>query len=452
MRRLRNIAIGVVGSIVVIAGLVGWLLYSWPYAGMLLETRLSGTSPPQTFEEVRQAYIRRDYRTAFWGFRRLADAGDYTAMAWLARSYEYGYGVETNVPMALKLRRTAADHGIAGAEGGMGWDYSGRYYQDASEARYWFERAAQQGFALAQFDLAEIYERGWATGIPLWRHPPLKGEALKWYLIFSASDSVNLTPVYQEVSVRIARLMAQMSENEVAKARASAATWKATPAKSHLAITLPNALSALESEDYATASRLLRALADQGVPEAQLKLGKMHAEGLGQPWDLGQAMKWYRKAADQGFSPAQVAVGRLYDGARDRNPDEWPQDLAAAEHWYRKAAEQGDTKGMFWLSELFNSLHPRGQEGSMWLRRAAEKGDAIAQFMIGLRYKEGSSAPQDYVQAHKWFNLSAATQEGGLTGANMRRMATNSRDEIARKMTPSQIAEAQKLASEWKSK
>ena len=449
MLKIRNISIGIVGSIVVIVGLVGWLLYSWPFAGMLLETRLSGTSPPQTFEEVRQAYIRRDYRTAFWGFRRLADAGDYTAMAWLARSYEWGNGVEKDVPKALNLRRTAADHGNVWAEGEMGSDNTGKYYQDASEARYWYERAAQQGFALAQFHLAEIYERGWVNGIPLWRYPPLKGEALKWYLIFSASDSVNLTPVYQEVSVRIARLVAQMSENEVAKARASAATWKATPAKSQLAITLPNALSALESEDYATASRLLRALADQGLPEAQLKFGTMHAEGLGQPKDYGEAMKWYRKAADQGFAEAQIAVGLLYTERPDRREGMWPLDLAAAESWYRKAADQGDTGGMVMLALRLFTDRSRADEAVMWLRRAADKGEAFAQLVLGQAFRDGSRVPQNYVQAHMWFNLAAAAREGR---DSTRRLATDSRDAIASKMTPSQIAEAQKLASDWRPK
>ena len=58
----------------------------------------------------------------------------------------------------------------------------------------------------------------------------------------------------------------------------------------------------------------------------------------------------------------------------------------------------------------------------------------------------------NYVQAHKWYNLAAATLEPGIGGWNMRRMASDRRDAIARKMTPAQIAEAQKLASEWRAK
>jgi hypothetical protein len=48
---------------------------------------------------------------------------------------------------------------------------------------------------------------------------------------------------------------------------------------------------------------------------------------------------------------------------------------------------------------------------------------------------------QDYVRAHMWFNLSAAQ---GYQDA------VKNRDMVALRMTPSQIAEAQKLAREWK--
>ena len=51
--------------------------------------------------------------------------------------------------------------------------------------------------------------------------------------------------------------------------------------------------------------------------------------------------------------------------------------------------------------------------------------------------------PQDYVRAHMWFNLSAA--QGNQDAAK-------NRDNIAKRMTPAQIAEAQKLAREWQPK
>ncbi len=51
--------------------------------------------------------------------------------------------------------------------------------------------------------------------------------------------------------------------------------------------------------------------------------------------------------------------------------------------------------------------------------------------------------PQDHVQAHMWYNLA---------GAQGLEQAAKNRDIVAKRMTPTQIAEAQKLAREWKPK
>jgi uncharacterized protein len=63
-----------------------------------------------------------------------------------------------------------------------------------------------------------------------------------------------------------------------------------------------------------------------------------------------------------------------------------------------------------------------------------------------MMYKSGDGIPQDYVQAHKWLNLTAATP----TDKPTRDKAVKARDRVAAQMTPAQIAEAQKLAREWK--
>jgi protein involved in temperature-dependent protein secretion len=55
--------------------------------------------------------------------------------------------------------------------------------------------------------------------------------------------------------------------------------------------------------------------------------------------------------------------------------------------------------------------------------------------------EEGWGVPQDYVVAHMWFDLLAA--QGDFKAAN-------ERDKVAANMTPDQIAEAQRLARDWK--
>lgn len=73
-------------------------------------------------------------------------------------------------------------------------------------------------------------------------------------------------------------------------------------------------------------------------------------------------------------------------------------------------------------------------------RPLADQGVASAQLHLGVMYTEGEGVPQDYVRAHMWFNLSAAQGE---------KAAARYRNIIAARMTPAQVAEAQKLAREW---
>ncbi len=58
-------------------------------------------------------------------------------------------------------------------------------------------------------------------------------------------------------------------------------------------------------------------------------------------------------------------------------------------------------------------------------------------------YKDGEGIPQNYPQAHMWFNLA---------GAQRHPDAKENRDALAEQITPSQIQEAQKLARNFKSK
>ena len=173
-----------------------------------------------------------------------------------------------------------------------------------------------------------------------------------------------------------------------------------------------DAAAAYKRGDYATAYRLLKLLAEQGNAQARYALGSMYYKGEGVPQDFAEAMKWLRQAADQGNAPAQGALGSMY-----YRGEGVPQDYAEAMKWYREAAEQGN---------------------------------AFAQNFLGYMYQEGIGVSQDYVMAYMWFNLATlrftASQKGG------REKAIGNRVHVAFYMSHAQIAEAQKLAREWKPK
>lgn len=82
-------------------------------------------------------------------------------------------------------------------------------------------------------------------------------------------------------------------------------------------------------------------------------------------------------------------------------------------------------------------------EAVRWYRLAADRGDAIAQYQFGLAYRDGEGVPQDDIQAHMWFNL-AASRSTGLVGwtARDRERAVQGRPAAASELTPAALNEA----------
>ncbi|RJX30030.1 MAG: hypothetical protein C4525_13395 [Desulfarculus sp.] len=64
-----------------------------------------------------------------------------------------------------------------------------------------------------------------------------------------------------------------------------------------------------------------------------------------------------------------------------------------------------------------------------------------AQYNLGAMYYNGQGVPQNFIKTHMWYKLAAAQGY---------KSAVKSRDLVAAKMAPQQMAEAQRLASEWK--
>ncbi|HSS29384.1 MAG TPA: tetratricopeptide repeat protein [Nitrospiraceae bacterium] len=149
----------------------------------------------------------------------------------------------------------------------------------------------------------------------------------------------------------------------------------------------------------------LRLSAEAGDAAAQYRLGLLYDEGNGLPQNSLQAKEWFEKAATQGHAGAQVDLGTMY--------------------------LQG------------NGAPQSAQMALVWFSRAAEQEEGLAFAKLGRMYVQGRGVLQDFIQAHKWYNLGAA--HGDLKAAE-------ARDALAPQMSAAQIAEAQRLAREWKPK
>jgi len=193
-------------------------------------------------------------------------------------------------------------------------------------------------------------------------------------------------------------------------------------------------VAAYNHGNYKTALKEFR-LVEQGDAMAQYNLGLMYDNGEGVPEDHTEAVKWYRKAAEQGLAKAQFNLGLMYDNGRGV-----PEDHTEAVKWYRKAAEQGLAEAQFNLGFVYangEGVPEDDTEAVKWYRKAAEQGLAKAQFNLGLMYANGEGVPEDDTRAYAWLNLAAAQSN---------KNAIKRKELLRKRMTPTQIAEAQKLS------
>ncbi len=116
-------------------------------------------------------------------------------------------------------------------------------------------------------------------------------------------------------------------------------------------------------------------------------------------------------------------------------------DFATALQEWQPLADQGDARAqsnLGWMYYIGEGVPQDYAEAMKWYRLAADQGDAGARTVLGVMYKDGLGVPQDIVTAHMWFSIAIST--GNEIGRD-------SRDFIAKLMTPEQIAEAQRRAS-----
>ena len=191
----------------------------------------------------------------------------------------------------------------AGELNQLGYDYNfgqNGKPQDYAQAVKYYRLAADQGFAMAQYNLGVCYKRG--EGVP-----QDDGMAVKYYRL--------------------------------------AADQGYAPAQSNLGVCYKRGEGV--PQDYAQAVKYYRLAADQGLAGAQFNLGLCYYLGQGVPQDYEMAVKYYRLAADQGLAEAQFNLGVCYEKGQGV-----AKNLNEAIRLYRMVAATGDDDAKQALARL----------------------------------------------------------------------------------------------------
>ena len=138
----------------------------------------------------------------------------------------------------------------------------------------------------------------------------------------------------------------------------------------------------------------------------QYRLGQMLYQGIGTERDEEEAVRYWQQAAKLGNVNAQYALGKFW-------LDTGTGDVQQAAAWLEKAANEGNTSAQYVLAKLYleGCLGEKDVEKAGKLfQKAAEQGNGFAAYRLGRLYLEGEEIPKDMVAAVRWLT-EAAEQE-----------------------------------------
>lgn len=218
--------------------------------------------------------------------------------------YQYGEGIEKDEIEAVSWYRRAAELGYAEAQYNLGFMY---YYgkgvkQDLGVALKWFSLSAEQGNKEAMLDIAYMYKLGKGVSVD-------NVEAFKWYRRLAELDD----PVAQYN-------LGNMYKNGVGV-----------------------------DCNLQEAARWFKMSSDHGHPEAQCALGYLYGRGEGVEKNVEEEIRLYKLSAEAGFYVAQCNLGYYYEIGKNVE-----KDIDEAIKWYKMAAEQGNARAKENLNKLLN--------------------------------------------------------------------------------------------------
>jgi len=179
---------------------------------------------------------------------------------------------------------------------------------DAAQAVVWYQKASEQGYAVAQFRLALKYSRG--TGVKM--------------------DEVTAASWFQKA--------ADQGNKEAARHLGDMYFTGRGPVKQDY----PHALLLYE-----------KAVEISGDALSECFIADMYAQGLGIAQNKPKALELYQDAANANGGNAQCKLGDLYANGTDL-----PKDLARSYAWYTMATVSGDPNMVKQAKKGISALEP----------------------------------------------------------------------------------------------
>ena len=319
------------------------------------------TEESSNYDAGLAAYERGHYEMAMYDFEQRAVQGDPIAQFCLGFMYKHGKGVTHNPQKAIEWYTKAAEQGYAPAQNDLGVMYERIGAHDLlsgeesgieilTTALRCFHDAANQGNPVAQFNAASMCR----LGVVLSSVIPSSTEATNAIelprLIVDWNEKAveqNYPPAqYELAEIYRAGLWGVVKDSEKAlELFTKAATpnlGEASPYKKgyapaqHNLATMYATGSGVE-RDFKEALKWYQMAAEQGISESQFSLGLAYLKGDSVNQNFKETAKWYRIAAEQELARAQNGLAEMYNEGKGvpYNPEmAWRLTFASAQQGF----------------------------------------------------------------------------------------------------------------------
>lgn len=338
-----------------------------------------------------------------------AEGGNAAAQKDLGLLYGSGTrGVAIDRAEAVKWFRKAAEQGNADGQYQLAWAYytGAGVEKDDSEAIRWGLKAAEQGHVLAAYYAGNIYFEGKLVKTDF-------VQAAKWYRVAAEKDNADA-----QMSLGLLYITGKGVDQDPKQG----AVWikKASDggnvyAKSTLAGLYLQGLGVPQAYDQAFDLASQTAAMGNGV--GFLVLGRIYGEGLGRPKDLAKAKENFEAALAHGTGEARPfldwvkneallsspVITRSAEGKRDAESVDLIRLRASAE---AGQADAQNTLGFMYGTEK-GGLKRDPDKAFFWYMKAAKSGHTVAQENVAYSYMNGLGVARDPAEAAKWYRRAA---------------------------------------------
>ncbi len=354
-----------------------------------------------TFEECKRLYSNENYTRAFeYCLKYTMDNEDPQVWAMLGNMYRKGLGCNINKVEAFNWMLKAANAGFAEAEYHVGKMYETGFgtSQDPAEALMWITKAANHYYPQADYELSDMYASGERLAYDKKKafaycyiaanagHPQAQC-ALGLYFY---NESRSASNYYQAI-------------NWFKKAAAQGVT----EANYNLAQAyLQNRFPGRNLDEYI---HNLTIAANDGIDAAVMELGCAYFDGVGVPRNYEKALEYLSSPLLSNNVEALKKLAYMYEMGLGT-----PQDNETSYKIYLIAADLGSSFAKYKLgSFMYSSGHK--EEAFRWYLESAERSFPLAQARLAEMFYLGDGVAIDHKQSYKYAYFASKLGVKGFT-------------------------------------